>query len=269
MAAGSSSASCRPASRGGAGLVGLLLVGLLFVGLVLVGLVLVGLVLVGLVLVGLVLVGLVPVVVAGRRRALGVLRRPRRRRPRRPSSSSPSSSSPSSSSPSSSSPSSDPRIGLVIDVVVDDVLVIDVVLSDVDGGAGAAQRAAPGRPADGRSRVDVILVVGVGEVRRAREGPRAADLVRADRRIEAGEPDRELARGLVRRVDRPPVDHRDVDGAAVEVVRDRAARGQLRVIRAHARDDEVVLAAELAEGGDDRVRRCGPTGGRRCRPRRT
>ena len=75
----------------------------------------------------------------------------------------------------------------------------------------------------------------VGEEAGAADRERRADLVRAaGRESISAISRRQLARGGAAGVDDLAVDRGDVDAAAVEVVGDRAARGHLRVVRAHA-----------------------------------
>ena len=100
------------------------------------------------------------------------------------------------------------------------------------------------------AEVEVVLVRGVGEVAGTGDRPRRADLVRPDVRVQRRELARHLARDRAARPDRLAVDRRDVDAAAEEVVGDRAARGELRVVRAHARDRDLVLLAELGQHAD-------------------
>ena len=95
--------------------------------------------------------------------------------------------------------------------------------------------------------VHVVLVAGVGEVAGPADRPRRADLVRAvllrQRRELAGE----LTRGGGAGVDDLAVDRGDVEPAAVGVVGDRATRRELRVVRAHARDLQLVVLGELGQ----------------------
>ena len=98
--------------------------------------------------------------------------------------------------------------------------------------------------------VQMVLVPGVGEVAGPGDRPRRADLVRPDRGVEVLQLHRDLARVEVGRVDRDAVDRRDVDAAAEVVVGDRAAGRELGVVRAHARDGDLVVLAELGEHRD-------------------
>ena len=100
------------------------------------------------------------------------------------------------------------------------------------------------------AEVQVVLVGGVGEVAGAGDRERRADLVRADVRVQRRDLGRDLPRQRAAGPDDLAVDGRDVQAAAVEVVGDRAARGELRVVRAHARDRDLVLLAELGQHAD-------------------
>ena len=95
--------------------------------------------------------------------------------------------------------------------------------------------------------VDVVLVRGVGEERRARDRERAADLGRPDRRVELGEMRGHLARVEVRGADGHAIDRRDVDAAAEVVIGHRAAGRELRVVGLGRRDRELVVLAELRQ----------------------
>ena len=127
---------------------------------------------------------------------------------------------------------------------------------------GTAPAAPRGRRGDVRGRlpvrrdllleaeVQVVLVRRVGEVAGAGDRERRADLVRADVRVQRRDLGRDLTRERAAGADDLAVDRRDVQAAAVEVVGDRAARGELRVVRAHARDRDLVLLAELGQHAD-------------------
>ena len=95
----------------------------------------------------------------------------------------------------------------------------------------------------------MVLVGGVGEVAGAADRKRRPDLVRAVIGVDLLHLARQLARGGAAGVDGLAVDGGDVDAATVEVVGDRAARGHLRVVRAHARDAQLVVLAELGQHG--------------------
>ncbi len=101
------------------------------------------------------------------------------------------------------------------------------------------------------AHVQVILVAGVGEVARPGDRPRRPDLRRPDRGIEILEGHRDLACVEVGRVDRDAVDRRDVEAAAEVMVGHRSAARELRVVRAHTRDGDLVVLAELGQHRHD------------------
>ena len=98
--------------------------------------------------------------------------------------------------------------------------------------------------------VQVVLVRAVGEVAGPADRPRRADLVRPVLLRQLRQLAGQLARGARAGVDDLAVDRPDVEPAAVGVVGDRAARRELRVVRAHARDLDLVVLGDLGHRGD-------------------
>ena len=98
--------------------------------------------------------------------------------------------------------------------------------------------------------VQVVLVRAVGEVAGPADRPRRADLVRPVLLRQLRQLAGELARGARAGVDDLAVDRPDVEPAAVGVVGDRATRRELRVVRAHARDLDLVVLGDLGHRGD-------------------
>ena len=99
--------------------------------------------------------------------------------------------------------------------------------------------------------VQVVLVRAVGEVAGPADRPRRADLVRPVLLRQLRQLAGQLARGARAGVDDLAVDRPDVEPAAEGVVGDRATRRELRVVRAHARDLDLVVLGDLGHRGDD------------------